>query len=72
MWAELCISSGTGIIVLVVLYFIIKWAVRNGIKEAYEGITGKETTESIRTKELMKEYGYSADKSGELDAFFPK
>ncbi len=42
MWAELGISPGTGIIVLVALYFVIKWAVRNGIKEAYEGITGKE------------------------------
>lgn len=35
LWEELGISSGTAIIVLIALYFIIKWAVRNGIKEAY-------------------------------------
>lgn len=34
MWEELGISSGTAIIILIALYFIIKWAVRNGIKEA--------------------------------------
>lgn len=38
MWEELGISSGTAIIVLIALYFIIKWAVRNGIKEAYGAI----------------------------------
>lgn len=72
MWAELGISSGTGIIVLVVLYFIIKWAVRNGIKEAYEGIIGKETAESLRMKELLKEYGHTTDGTEVSDAFFPK
>lgn len=35
MWEELGISSGTAIIILIALYFIIKWAVRKGIKEAY-------------------------------------
>ncbi len=68
MWAELGISSGTGIIVLIALYFVIKWAVRNGIREAYEGITGKETEESIRTKELLKEHGYDVDSENRLDA----
>ncbi len=34
MWEELGISAGTAIIVLIAFYFIIKWAVRNGIKEA--------------------------------------
>lgn len=61
MWAELGISSGTGIIVLIALYFVIKWAVRNGIREAYEGITGKETAESLRMKEFLKEYGPITD-----------
>ena len=32
MWEELGISGGTAIIVLIALYFIIKWAVKNGIK----------------------------------------
>ena len=35
MFRELGISAGTAIIILIVLYFIIKWAVKNGIKEAY-------------------------------------
>ena len=33
------ISFGTALIVLLALYFIIKWAVKNGIKEAYRDIT---------------------------------
>lgn len=41
MWEELGISGGTAIIVLIALYFVVKWAVKNGIKEAYEEITGK-------------------------------
>lgn len=45
MWDELGISSGTAIIILIALYFIIKWAVRNGIEEAYTTITGNETEE---------------------------
>lgn len=45
MWEELGISAGTAIIVLIALYFIIKWAVRKGIKEAYGAITGNKTYE---------------------------
>lgn len=41
------ISAGTAIIILSVLYFIIKWAVKNGIKEAYKGITGKKLLEDL-------------------------
>lgn len=29
------ISSGTAIIILIALYFVIKWSVKNGIKEAF-------------------------------------
>ena len=36
MFQEFGISAGTAIIILIVLYFIIKWAVKNGIKEAYK------------------------------------
>lgn len=36
MLEELGISAGTGVFVLFALYFIIKWAVKNGIKEAHE------------------------------------
>lgn len=49
MWEELGISGGTAIIVLTALYFIIKWAVKNGIKQAFRDITGKETADDIET-----------------------
>lgn len=47
MWEELGISSGTAIIILIALYFVVKWAVKNGIKEAYEDITGKEIKDDL-------------------------
>lgn len=40
---------------LLIAYFIIKWAVKNGIKEAYHDITGKETYEDIKNKEIFNE-----------------
>lgn len=46
MLEELGISGGTAIIVLIALYFIIKWAVKNGIKEAYEEISGKKVKDN--------------------------
>lgn len=55
MWEELGISGGTAIIVLIALYFIIKWAVKNGIKQAFRDITGKETADDIETKKIIKE-----------------
>ena len=45
MWEELGISGGTALVVLIALYFIIKWAVKNGIKEAHEEITRKSAEE---------------------------
>lgn len=47
MWEELGISSGTAIIILIALYFIMKWAVKNGVKEAYEEISGKEIKDDL-------------------------
>lgn len=47
VWEELGISGGTAVIVLIALYFIIKWAVKNGVKEAYEEISGKELTDDL-------------------------
>lgn len=41
LWEDLGISAGTALIVLIALYFIIKWAVKNGIKEAYKDIKNK-------------------------------
>ncbi len=47
MWEELGISGGTAIIVLIALYFIVKYVVKNGITEAYEEITGKEVKDDL-------------------------
>lgn len=55
MWEELGISGRTAIIILIALYFIIKWAVKNGIKQAYRDITGKETADDIETEKIIKE-----------------
>ena len=48
MWNELGISGGTAIVILIALYFVIKWAVKNSIKEAYSAITGKKKDEDVR------------------------
>lgn len=55
MFEELGISFGPALIVLLALYFIVKWAVRNGIKEAYRDITGKVTTENIEEEQIYDE-----------------
>ena len=55
MFQELGISAGTAIIILIALYFIIKWSVKNGIKEAYEDITGKKLTEDLELETLLEE-----------------
>ena len=57
MLKELGISAGTVIIILVSSYYIIKWAVKNGIKEYHEDINGtidKEDMNSI--KRMVKSY----------------
>lgn len=58
MWDELGISGGTAIIILIALYFIIKWAVKNGVKEAYKDITGNKTAEDT---EIEKIFGLDAE-----------
>ena len=45
-------------IILIALYFVIKWAVKNGIKEAYSAITGKKTDEDVRNEKELKELGF--------------
>lgn len=67
MWEELGISGGTAIIVLIILYFVIKSAVKNGIKQAYCDITGKETYEDKHWKEIWKEYGYDMEEGEEKE-----
>ena len=56
MWEELGISGGTALIVLVALYFVVKWAVKNGIKEAYRDITGKKTKDDEELEKLVNSY----------------
>ena len=53
MLHELGISAGTAVVILVALYFVIKWAVKNGIAEAYSAITGKETAEEMEVREML-------------------
>ena len=55
MFQELGISAGTAIIILIALYFIIKWSVKNRIKEAYKDITGKKLTEDLELETLLEE-----------------
>lgn len=47
MWEELGISWGNAIVILIALYFVIKWAVKNGIKQYYEE---KEQEETMRAQ----------------------
>lgn len=56
MWEELGISSGTAFIILIALYFVIKWAVKNGVKEAYTDITGKKPKDEHDLENLIKMY----------------
>ena len=53
MLHELGISAGTAIFILIALYFVVKWAVKNGITEAYSAITGKETAEEEKVREML-------------------
>jgi len=55
IWQELGISGGTALIVLIVGYFVVKWAVKNGIKEAYRDITGNKTEEDLKLEQIAEE-----------------
>ena len=57
MWNELGISAGTAVLILIALYFVIKWAVKNGIKEAYSAITGKKADDDIQNEIDLKKLG---------------
>lgn len=41
IWNELGMSGGTALVVLCALYFVVKWAVRNGIQEAHQRMNGE-------------------------------
>lgn len=51
---ELGISGGTAIVILIALYFVIKWAVKNGVKEAYKDITGKKPVEDEKNEKELE------------------
>ena len=55
------VTGGTAIVILIALYFVIKWAVKNGIKEAYSAITGKKTVEDIQNEKELKELGLDSE-----------
>ena len=62
MWTELGISGGTALVILIALYYVIKWAVRNGIKEAYRAITGEKTDDDIQIEKELEELGSDSEK----------
>lgn len=57
MWNELGISGGTAILILIALYYVINWTVKNGIKEAYRAITGEKTNEDLQNEKELEELG---------------
>ena len=61
MWNELGISGGTAIVILIALYFVIKLAVKNGIKEAYRAITGEKTDEDIQNEKELEALGSDSE-----------
>ena len=56
MWNELGISAGTGIIILIALYFVIKWGVKSGIRQCFEEFEKSEISEK-----LLQHIGYSEE-----------
>lgn len=61
MWNELGISGGTAILILIALYYVINWAVKNGIKEAYRAITGEKTNEDLQNEKELEELGSGSE-----------
>lgn len=52
---ELGISAGTAIIVLTALYFVIKWAVRNGIMEGCKKLEEKKAQNDVKTEKSVNQ-----------------
>ena len=55
MWQELGISTGTAIIVLIALYFVVKWAVKNGMLEAYKKIEEKRAQDNLKANKTVSD-----------------
>ena len=55
LWQELGVSAGTAIIVLTALYFVIKWAVKNGMMEAYKKIEEKRARDNLKADKTVSD-----------------
>lgn len=55
MWEELGISGGTALLVLIALYFVIKWAVKNGVREALNIKEEMSQLEKEKDEKLVKD-----------------
>ncbi len=55
VWEELGISGGTALLVLIALYFVIKWAVKNGIREALNIKEEMSQLEKEKDEKLVKD-----------------
>ena len=55
MWEELGISGGTALLILIALYFVIKWAVKNGVKEAWRDMANEKSANAIQNDDSDEE-----------------
>ena len=55
LWQELGISAGTAIVVLAALYFVIKWAVKNGMMEAYKKMEEKSARDNLKADNTVSD-----------------
>ena len=55
MWQEKVISTGTAIIVFIALYFVVKWAVKNGMLEAYKKIEEKRARDNLKADKTVSD-----------------
>lgn len=53
LWQELGVSAGTAVIVLAALYFVIKWAVKNGMMEACKKMEEKKAQNNLKTDQAV-------------------
>ena len=69
MLQELGISAGTAIIILIASYFIVKWAVKNGIKEAYQSSDIQLDLSVKNGKTIMHYYGKATTFAGKEENY---
>ena len=55
LWQELGISAGTVIVVLGAVYFVSKWAVKNGMLEAYKKIEEKSARDNLKADKTVSD-----------------